>query len=133
MADHASPVIQQQVTWVYTHDLARTTTFYASTLGLERVLDQGSCHIYRSAPNAFVGVCQVRPGREVEPRGVVITLVTPEVDAWYQRLRGMGVHLEGPPRHSEPFNVYAFFARDPNGYRIEFQTFLDPAWPEPNR
>ena len=29
---------------------------------------------------------------------------------------------------SEQFNVYCFFVLDPNGYRIEFQQFLDPAW-----
>ncbi len=127
---NSRPEIQQQITWVYTPDLAETTQFYASILGLERVLDQGSCHIYRAASNAFVGVCQVRPGREVEPRGVLITLVTDDVDGWYARLEALDVALDGPPHRSEAFNVYAFFARDPNGYRIEFQTFLDPSWPE---
>ena len=33
-----------------------------------------------------------------------------------------------PPELSEKFNVYGFFLRDPNGYLLEFQTFLDPRW-----
>lgn len=133
MTESTTVAIAQQVTWVYTPDLAQTTQFYSSVLQLERVLDQGSCHIYRAAPNAFIGVCQERPGREVEPRGVVITLVTDRVDAWYERLRALQIPLDGPPQRSQAFNVYAFFARDPNGYRIEFQSFLDPTWPEPTQ
>jgi hypothetical protein len=28
-------------------------------------------------------------------------------------------------------NIYHCFLRDPNGYLIEIQRFLDPAWPRP--
>ena len=119
----------QQVTFVYTNDLDRTTRFYGETLGLELVLDQGPCHIYRVTPSSFLGVCACREGRAVAPEGVVLTLVTDEVDAWYERLQAAGVPLEGPPEKSETFQVYCFFARDPEGYRVEFQRFLDPRWP----
>lgn len=125
------PAIDQFLTWVYTEDLEGTSPFYGETLGLEMVLDQGACHIYRAAPNAYLGVCFARPGRYVEPKGVVLTLVTQDVDGWYERLKSLGVALEGPPERSEQFKVYCFFARDPNGYLIEFQTFLNPEWPGP--
>ena len=123
------PPIEQFVTWVYTEDLPGTATFYAEVLGLELVLDQGACRIFRAAPDAFLGVCRARPGRYVEPKGVVLTLVSQSVDAWYAYLCAREVALEGPPEHSEQFNVYCFFARDPNGYLIEFQRFLNPDWP----
>ena len=129
MSAAAAPPIAQQVTWVYTHDLAAAARFYAETLALEPVLDQGLCRIYRTGSSSFVGVCASRPGRVVEPKGVVITLVTPEVDAWHARLAAAGVPIEAPPRLSETFNVYGFFAFDPGGYRIEFQAFRDPRWP----
>jgi catechol 2,3-dioxygenase-like lactoylglutathione lyase family enzyme len=129
MHDVHDPAIQQQVTWVYTSDPEGTCEFYADVLGLVQVLDQGSCRIYRTGQDAFLGVCRARPGRRVEPEGVVITLVTDRVDDWYQRLGVRGAPLEAPPSLSEAFNVYSFFTRDPNGYRIEFQTFRDPAWP----
>jgi predicted enzyme related to lactoylglutathione lyase len=120
-----------QVTWVYTADLPGTARFYAETLGFDMVLDQGLCRIFRAAPHAFVGVCQVRPGRWVEPKGVVVTFVLPtpgDVDAWHAKLVANGAKPEGAPFHSETFNVRAFFLLDPNGYRLEFQAFLDPAW-----
>jgi catechol 2,3-dioxygenase-like lactoylglutathione lyase family enzyme len=128
MADH--PRIEQTVTFIYTKDLDGTCRFYAETLGLRMVLDQGPCRIFRTGPSGFLGICS-RPNRHVEPKGVVLTMVTPEVDAWYERLKSAGATLDGPPERSEEFNVYCFFARDPNGYMIEFQTFLSPDWPRP--
>ena len=122
------PPIAQSVTWVYTDDLPGTSRFYAETLGLELALDQGGCHIYRTSPTGFLGVCIARPGRYVEPKGVVITIVTPDVDGWYRHLCAAGIRPEGAPEKSEKFNVYCFFAKDPNGYLLEFQTFLDPKW-----
>lgn len=119
-----------QVTWVYTNDLPDTARFYADTLGFEMVLDQGLCRIFRAAPHAFVGVCQVRPGRFVEPKGVVVTFVLPtpaDVDSWHAKIVAKGAKPEAP-FHSERFKVRAFFVHDPNGYKLEFQAFLDPAW-----
>lgn len=124
----ARPPIDQNVTWVYANDLEGTCRFYRDTLGLEQVLDQGGCRIFKSSASSFLGVCQVRPGRHVEPKGVVITFVTSDVDGWHRHLVAKGVTPEGAPERSEKFNVYCFFARDPNGYLLEFQTFLDPSW-----
>lgn len=104
--------------------------FYAARLGLTQVFDQGLCRLYRWSPTGFLGVCQVRPGRHVEPKGVVITLVTPDVDGWYRHVLDRGIDVEGPPQLSAQFNVYSFFVRDPNGYKLEFQTFRDPRWRE---
>ncbi|MBL8699767.1 MAG: VOC family protein [Alphaproteobacteria bacterium] len=124
----ARPPIDQNVTWVYTDDLEGTCRFYAGTLGLVQVLDQGGCRIFKASASAFLGVCKVRPGRHVEPKGVVITFVTSDVDGWHRHLLARGVTPEAPPERSEKFNVYCFFAKDPNGYLLEFQTFLDPGW-----
>ena len=60
---------------------------------------------------------------------MVLTFVTDHVDDWYERLKAGGAALEGPPEKSEKFQVYCFFAHDPEGYRIEFQRFLNPRWP----
>jgi catechol 2,3-dioxygenase-like lactoylglutathione lyase family enzyme len=122
------PPIDQQVTFIYTRDLKTSVRFYAETLGLELVLDQGACRIFRVAGEAFLGVC-TNPARAVVPEGFTLTFVTPEVDAWHDRLAAKGVAIEGPPRETPAFRIYNFFARDPDGYRIEFQRFLDPAWP----
>ncbi len=125
----APPPIDQCVTFIYTHDLAATTQWYEDVLGLECVLVQTCCKIYRTGGSGFLGICS-RPNRTVEPRGVVFTMVSSDVDGWYARLKGKGVTIEGPPELSTEFNVYAFFAADPNGYKLEFQEFRDPAWPK---
>ncbi len=121
----------QQVTFIYTHDLDGTSRFYAETIGLPLVLDQGPCRIYRVAAEAFLGVCQ-RANREVAPAGVTVTFVVEDVGAWHDYLQRAGVAIDGPPEVHEAFNVESFFARDPSGYRLEFQRFLDPAWPRPS-
>ena len=123
---------EQQVTFLYTADLQATAGFYENTLGLPRVLDQGGCRIYSVAANAFVGFCSHSSAGEGESRsGVVLTFVTDDVDQWYERLYEQGVAFEKPPALNPTYNIYHCFLRDPNGYLLEIQRFLDPAWPRP--
>lgn len=122
------PPIDQQVTFLYTRDLEATARFYEEVLGLSLALDQGTCRIYRVAGGAFLGFCQREDAPE-RPQGVILTLVTGEVDLWYKALRQKGVTFEKPPARNPRYNIYHCFLRDPNGYLIEIQTFLDPAWP----
>ncbi len=121
--------IRQQISWVYTEDLERAHAFYGDLLGFERVLDEGDAWIYRSSDNGFVGVCKAIMGRVVQPAGSMISFVTDDVDDWYERFVSAGVPTRGKPEMLPAFNIYAFFAEDPNGYVIEFQQFLDPSWP----
>lgn len=123
----------QQVTFLFTADLAATAAFYEDILQLPLVLDQGACRIYRTSGDAFIGFCesgavQVTAARQNQ-EGVIITFVSQDVDGWYERLQGRGVVFEKPPAHNPKFNIYHCFLRDPNGYLLEIQTFLDPAWP----
>jgi len=119
------PDVNQQITWVYTHDLETTRAFYGQVLGLDCVRDEGKAQIFRTSSHAMIGVCEVFGDRVVEPQGGMITLVTDEVDAWYNRLVQAGVGTRGAPGRMAEFNIYTFFAEDPNGYVIEFQHFLD--------
>ena len=118
---------EQQVTFVYTRDLEGTARWYAEVLGLPLVLDQGSCRIFRVTTHSFIGVCS-RSDRVVEPRGVVLTLVSADVDGWHERLSARGAAIDAAPRLSAEFNVYAFLVRDPNGYVLEIQEFRSPEW-----
>jgi catechol 2,3-dioxygenase-like lactoylglutathione lyase family enzyme len=118
-----------QVTFLYTRDLAATARFYESVLALPLALDQGSCRIYRVSDDGFLGFCQRAEAPE-EPQGVIVTLVTADVDGWYERLQARGVAFEKPPAHNPAYNIYHCFLRDPNGYLLEIQTFLDPGWPD---
>ena len=122
--------ITQQVTFIYTTDLASGSAFLRDKLGLKLVLNQyDTCHIYEAAPNAFLGVCTNRPP-PAEP-GVTYTFVTDDVDALYKELSDRGVEFDGPPALSERFNVYAAFFKGIENYRFEIQDFRDPSWPTP--
>lgn len=114
------------ITFLATTDLDATSAFYHDVLGMPMVLDQGQCRIYRAADRSFIGFC-----RRDEPAGtdgVVLTLVTDEVDDWYRRLSEAGVTVEKTPQQNEEYQIYHLFVRDPNGYLVEIQRFDDPRW-----
>lgn len=118
-----------QVTFCYTPDLEGTARFYQELLGLPLALDQGSCRIYRVARGAFLGFCR----RETAPRpdGVILTLVTDDVEGWHAKLTGAGTVCEQPPTYNPTYDITHAFFRDPGGYRLEIQRFHDPRWPSP--
>jgi catechol 2,3-dioxygenase-like lactoylglutathione lyase family enzyme len=121
----------QQVTFIYVADLDRSARFYGDALGLELVLDQGSCRIFRTAGDAFLGIC-AGPGREPVPEGVILTLVSGDVDGWWERLAAGGFAAERRPRENAEYRIYHAFWRDPDGYLVEIQEFRDPRWPRPS-
>ena len=126
------PPIDQQITFLYTFDLKATAHFYEDIMGLSLVLDQGSCRIYRTSRDGFLGFCQNDYTPE-QPNGVIFTLVTHQVDAWYRYLSQRGIPFEKPPARNPTYNIYHCFIRDPNGYLIEIQEFLDPDWAKPGK
>ena len=79
------PSIEQQVTFLYTRNLAKTSHFYEDLMGLSLILDQGSCRIYRVAANAFLGFCE-RESAPAQPQGIIFTFATSQVDAWFEYL-----------------------------------------------
>jgi predicted enzyme related to lactoylglutathione lyase len=115
-----------QITFCTTPDLGATARFYEEVLELPLALDQGTCRIYRVAPGGFLGFC----AGEVEspPEGVILTLVTPDVDGLFRRLQERGVEFEQPPVHNPRYGIYHCFLRDPVGHRLEIQRFEDPRW-----
>jgi catechol 2,3-dioxygenase-like lactoylglutathione lyase family enzyme len=126
------PAIDQQITFLAARDLAKTAEFYENILGLRLVLDQGGCRIYETAPNAYIGFCH-QLSTQQQPHagydGIMLTLVTTAVDDWHTYLTAKNVPIEKPPTHNPTYNIYQMFVRDPNGYIIEIQSFLDSTWP----
>lgn len=118
------------VVFIYVDDLERSSAFYGDSLGLQLVLEQAHCRIYRVAEGAFVGICQSED-RPTTPEGVIITLVRDDVDEFCGRLVGKGIELEQEPAANERFAIYHAFLRDPDGYLVEIQRFDDPGWAQP--
>ena len=117
--------IGQLITWVYTRDLPRSVHFYRDILGLPCIRDEGVARIFALRVGASIGVCEAFGDRSVDPAGSMITLVCDDVDGWYRKLVDAGAETMGAPHVLEKFNIYTFFIRDPDGYRIEIQKFLD--------
>lgn len=119
--------IDEQITFLYCEDLANTAPFYEDVLGFELAVDQGSCRIYHiTGRDAYVGLCERAEPREKD--GVIFTLVTQDVDGWYEQITSRGITCEYAPRMNETYGIYHFFVKDPNGYLIEFQRFAETDW-----
>lgn len=120
--------VHQQITFFMVKDLGATADFYERVLGLPLVVDQGRCRIYQVVGQAYIGFCE-RPESADSTQNVIMTLVTPDVDGWYEHLRALGVPAERPPTVDLSYRIYHCFVRDPNGYLVEIQRFLDPVMP----
>jgi len=87
--------LDAQIVFLVPRDLEATTHFYVDGLGLPLALGQGTCRIIRVAPGAFNGFC--RRDAAPNPDGVIVTLVTEDVDGWFHRLRARGIAIEKAP------------------------------------
>jgi len=111
------------IVFLGTGNLSITGSFYRDLIGLELFRDQGKCWIFFTANGGMIGFCnhlQVNAGED----NPIITLLTDEVDEFYEKLTKLGVECT-EPTVNEKFNIYHFFTRDPDGYRLEIQRFLD--------
>ncbi len=121
------PSIDESITFLPTADLAATRRFYEEALGLKLRLDQGSCLIFELAPGQHIGFC-AKDSAVAPPERIMITLVTQEVEAWYDHLLAQGLSPDGPPRLNPSYKIFHFFVADPSGYLVEVQRFEDPRW-----
>jgi catechol 2,3-dioxygenase-like lactoylglutathione lyase family enzyme len=117
--------------FLQTRDLESTTVFYQDILGFDLVLDQVSCRIFRICKHAYIGFC-ITEG-STGSQEVIVTIEMEDVDGYCKRLESKGIDIEIRPRLNERYQIYQMFIRDPNGYRIEIQKFLNPDWEAQSR
>jgi hypothetical protein len=99
----------------------RVVEFYRERLGADVWLDQDGCTILRRGDFKF-GFC----GHEnAEDCGILTFYVDDRatVDAVHETLVDCA---RGPPETSQQYDIYRFFAEDPDGRTVEVQTFLHP-------
>jgi catechol 2,3-dioxygenase-like lactoylglutathione lyase family enzyme len=116
------------VAFFYYSDLAPAAQFYEDLLGLEPVEDQGWARLYCVSDRAFLGIVDAAKGYHPvrKESSVMLTLVTDDVEGWYRKLSRAGVAIETSIQIHEDIGVKGFFLRDPGGYVVEIQSFLDP-------
>lgn len=130
----------QQATFVYVKDLAESCKFYEGVLGLRPVLDQvppgeqkAVVRILEVTPTAYLGLCERDPkslqGTDVAADGVILCMVTDQVDSWAEFLTSQQIELVKPPTLNPRYSIYHLFLRDPDNHLVEIQQFRDPAWP----
>ena len=135
----SAPAIAQNIVFLTVDNLDEAAGFYRHVLGLSLVTEQATCRIFAVVGQAaYLGLCQRQPdvasAKETSVPGLIWTVVVEhvgQVDAWYQRLQAHDVSCEAPPRWNTTYGIYHFFARDPDGYRLEFQCFERADWLHP--
>ena len=112
------------ITFLGTKDLNKTSNFYQNIIGLTLYKDQGVCLIFNVNNQSKIGFCKhmaiIHKGKSP-----IITFVADNVDEIYNKLVKSGVNLKEKPKFNHKFNIYHFFLKDPNGYTLEIQKFLD--------
>jgi catechol 2,3-dioxygenase-like lactoylglutathione lyase family enzyme len=119
-------IADSQITFLPVADLGRSRVFYEGILGLQIIVDQGTCHIFKASCAGFVGTCLNENAQAAD--GVIVTLVSDDVDGWCDRIVAGGHAIDRGPEHNDRFGIYHAFLRDPDGHLIEIQRFDDPDW-----
>ena len=125
----AMPPLSSTVTMFYYEDNGPAAHFYGEVLGLEKALDWDWIKFYKTGPASSVGLVTEGDGgwhKVQESNAVMLSLVTEDVDAWYERvtmhddlliLKDIG---DGGP-------IRSFLLEDPGGYTVEFFEWLTEA------
>ena len=104
-----------------TQNLKDCVSFYTKKLGMEIWLDQEACIILEKG-NLLLGFCQAD---EPETSGMITFFyeTKEEVDKIFLQFKQESIT---EPEENEKFRIYQFFAKDPEGRVLEFQSFLHP-------
>jgi len=119
------PKIDGLVTFLYYDDLEKATRFYRDVMGLKIVVDQGWAKILKLADNAHVGLVDGKKGslKPSRDKPVMVTILVPDVDAWYTHFKTQGIPTMSEPHDSPELKLRQFMLKDPEGYVIEIQNF----------
>ncbi len=116
------------ILWLYYRDTDAIRGFYARTLGLAEVVDQGWAWIHAASPSGFLGPVDETRGMHdwTEQKAVTVSFLTDNLEGWFEHLRRTGAmelrHEAIQPDEEGRFR--AFVGYDPEGYYLEFDTFL---------
>lgn len=112
------------IVFLKTENLDGMRQFYVERIGMDVWLEQAECVILRHG-NLLLGFCE----REPADRGGCCTFfydTRSEVDDMYERFKDAAMD---EPKVNERYNIYNFFAKDPEGRTVEFQSFLHDVEP----
>ncbi len=117
------------IVWFYYKDMEAIQRFYEDVLGFDLIVDQGWAKIYPIGPTAYFGLVDEQRGMHnfTEEKAVTLSLITDNLDAWYDYLQSHGGIEIRSAEISDTDRYRAFVAYDPEGYYLEWDTFKDVA------
>ena len=118
--------VQATVLWLYYDDMAAIQTFWEELLGVDILVDQGWAKVYAASPTGFIGPVDGTRGLHsvTEDKGVTVSFFTGDVEGWFERARALALELRTPDLTDESGRVSVFVGYDPEGYFLEWDTFL---------
>jgi catechol 2,3-dioxygenase-like lactoylglutathione lyase family enzyme len=114
------------ILWLYYRDMDAIRRFWEDRMGLQLIVDQGWAKIYRTSGSGYIGLVDETRGMHsyTEQKAVTISFLTDGIGGWFDYAR----HNEAFELRSDSVEVTdryrAFVGYDPEGYYLEFDTFL---------
>jgi len=109
------------IVFMKTKNLEKISKFYKQKIGMKLWQDQGKCKIFEKG-NLQLGFCQ---SNKIDNEGIITYYFEnkKDVDKFYERISD-DIEITKEPQENNDFNIYQFFAKDPEGRTLEFQAFL---------
>lgn len=120
--------VQATVLWLYYHDLDLMQHFYEDLFGVRLLVDQGWAKVYQAAGSGFIGLVDGKHGlhQATEQKCVTVSFFTDDVGNWFKRAKTWpGLKLRTDEVTVEYGRVRLFVGYDPEGYFLEWDTFLE--------
>jgi catechol 2,3-dioxygenase-like lactoylglutathione lyase family enzyme len=124
--DHSKLSINANNLFLYYQDLENAQEFYEGILGLRRVYDFGFASLHQVSPTTYISLVDESRGmhKAKEPKSVTLSFITQEVDDWFKYIAKQGVPFHRILADATRHPTRGFVALDPEGYFLEFETFL---------
>jgi len=118
------------VLWLYYKDMESIQEFYEQRFGLSLTVDQGWTKIYQTSATGLLGLVDESRGMHSfsEQKAVTVSFLTDSLPGWFEYARdteAFDLRSNDISRDDERF--IAFVGYDPEGYYLEFDTFLEHA------
>ena len=115
------------VLWLYYDDIPALQRFWEEILDVELIVDQGWAKVYPASATGYIGLVDGTRGLHAatELKGVTVSFFTRDVEAWFARAEQLDLELRTPEIGDESGRVRTFVGYDPEGYFLEWDTFLD--------